>query len=93
VPFLYSIASTGYEHYFRNLGLAFGVSHRRIEAADAAFRHVIGVHAARIYYNLTNIHRVLQCVPFSAWLTRSFDDFVGIQPSRGGDSGSRRKSP
>jgi pyruvate,water dikinase len=78
VPFLYSIASTGYEHYFRNLGLAFGVSRRRLDAADAAFRHIIGVHAARIYYNLTNIHRVLRSVPFGAWLTRSFDDFVGI---------------
>ena len=77
-PFLYSIASTGYEHYFRNLGLAFGVSRRRIGAADAAFRLIIGVHAARIYYNLTNIHRVLRSVPFGAWLTRSFDDFVGI---------------
>ncbi len=77
-PFLYSIAATGYEHYFRNLGLAFGVSRRRIGAADAAFRHIIGVHAARIYYNLTNIHRVLRSVPFGAWLTRSFDDFVGI---------------
>lgn len=77
-PFLYSIASTGYEHYFRNLGLAFGVSRRRLDSADAAFRHIIGIHAARIYYNLTNIHRVLRTVPLGAWLTRSFDDFVGI---------------
>ncbi len=79
VPFLYSIASTGYEHYFRNLARAFGVSRRRIDAADASFRHIIGAHAARIYYNLTNIHRVLRVVPFGDWLTRYFDDFLGIE--------------
>ena len=52
---------------------------RRIDAADSAFRNIIAVHGARIYYNVTNIHRVLRAVPFGEWLTRSFDDFVGTR--------------
>ena len=63
-PLLYSIASAGYYHYFRNLGLAFGVSRRRLAAMDAPLRTIIGVHGARIYYNLTNIHAVLRMAPF-----------------------------
>ena len=78
-PFLYSVASVGYEFYFRNLGRAFGVSKRRLDAADNAFRNIIGVHGARIYYNVTNVHRVLRAVPFGEWLTRSFDGFVGTR--------------
>ncbi len=78
-PFLYSVAAVGYEHYFRNLGRAFGITQRRLDAADGAFRNIIGVHAARIYYNVTNVHRVLRAVPFGEWLTRSFDEFVGTR--------------
>jgi pyruvate,water dikinase len=76
-PFLFSIASLGYEHYFRNLALAFGVPRWRIDEAEPAFRGIIGLQAGRIHYNLTNIHRVLRTVPYGSWLTRSFDDFVG----------------
>ena len=78
-PFLYSVASVGYEFYFRNLGRALGVTKRRLDAADNAFRNIIGVHGARIYYNVTNVHRVLRAVPFGEWLTRSFDGFVGTR--------------
>ena len=90
-PFLYSVASVGYEHYFRNLGIAFGVTNRRIDAADSAFRNIIGVHGARIYYNVTNIHRVLRAVPFGEWLTRSFDDFVGTRPDGAAEETSVEK--
>ena len=76
-PLLYSIASTGYYHYFRNLGLAFGVSRRRIQAMDHALRGIIGVHGARMYYNLTNIHAVLRMAPLGEALARSFNQFVG----------------
>jgi pyruvate,water dikinase len=78
-PLLYSIASTGYYHYFRNLGLAFGVSRRRIRAMDHALQGIIGVHGARMYYNLTNIHAVLRMAPFGESLARSFNQFVGAR--------------
>ena len=51
---------------------------------DDALRHIIGVHGARMYYNLTNIHTVLRTAPFgdatgcriqqlrrSEWIVRS----------------------
>ena len=76
-PLLYSIASVGYYHYFRNLGLAFGVSRHRIHRMDQPLRTIIGVHGARMYYNLTNIHAVLRLAPFGDQLAASFNEFVG----------------
>lgn len=82
-PFLYSIASAGYAHYFRNLARAFGLSRRRIVAMDDALRHIIGVHRARLYYNLTNIHTVLRTAPFGDALVAAFNSFVGAGGSLG----------
>jgi len=82
-PFLYSIASAGYAHYFRNLARAFGLSGRRIAAMDDALRHIIGVHGARMYYNLTNIHTVLRTAPFGDAMVAAFNSFVGSTGSLG----------
>jgi len=76
-PLLYSIASTGYYHYFRNLGRAFGISRRRLRAMEYPLWHIIGVHASRMYYNLSSIHGVLRSAPFGELLTSSFNQFVG----------------
>jgi pyruvate,water dikinase len=76
-PLLYSIASAGYTHYFRNLAVACGVSPARVRAMEPAFQQIIGVHGARMYYNLTSIHSVLRLAPFGDALTKSFDAFVG----------------
>ena len=80
-PLLYSIASAGYTHYFRNLAAACGVSPGRVRAMEPEFQRIIGVHGARMYYNLSAIHSVLRLAPFGNALTRSFDTFVGA----GGD--------
>ena len=76
-PFLYSIAALGYYHYFRNLGLAFGVSRRRLTAMDRPLRTIIGVHGGRMYYNLSSIHAVLRMAPFGDALAGAFNRFVG----------------
>ncbi len=78
-PLLYSIARTGYYHYFRNLGRGFGISARRLAACEQPLRHIIGVHGARMYYNLTSIHGVLRSAPFGEWLAASFNQFVGAE--------------
>jgi phosphohistidine swiveling domain-containing protein len=78
-PLLYSIASAGYYHYFRNLGRAFGVSRHRLTVMDGQLRTIIGVHGARIYYNLTNIHAVLRMAPFGERLAEAFNVFVGVR--------------
>ena len=48
---------------------------------EPAFRQIIGVHAARMYYNLSSIHSVLRLAPFGQALTASFDTFVGADGS------------
>jgi phosphohistidine swiveling domain-containing protein len=80
-PLLYSIASAGYYHYFRNLGRSFGIARRRLEAMEQPLRHIIGVHGARMYYNLTSIHAVLRSAPCGDLLAASFNQFVGSEPT------------
>ena len=76
-PLLYSFAAPGYYHYFRNLGLAFGIPRRRLAAMEPALRTIIGVHGGRMYYNLTSIHAVLRMAPYGDRLTQAFNRFVG----------------
>lgn len=76
-PFLYSIVRPGYSAYFRNLGLGFGLSRRRIDAAADAFDNVVALHGGRLYYNLSNIHRLLQLMPGGHRLKEYFNLFVG----------------
>jgi phosphohistidine swiveling domain-containing protein len=78
-PMLYSIARRGYSAYFRNLGLGFGISRKRIEAMQDALENIIGMHCGRLYYNLSNIHALLHLVPGGAWLARFFNDFTGAE--------------
>lgn len=78
-PLLYSIARAGYYHYFRNLGRAFGISERRLRVMEPALRQIIGVHGARMYYNLSSIHHLLKSAPFGDLLASSFDQFVGAE--------------
>jgi pyruvate,water dikinase len=88
-PLLYSIAARGYEHYFRNLGIAFGISRMRLAAMDQHFRTIIGVHSGRMYYNLSAIHAVLGAVPFGERLTAYFDEFTGTR----NPCGTKRTAP
>ncbi len=86
-PLLYSFAAPGYYHYFRNLGLAFGLSRRRLAAMDNALTAIIGVHGGRMYYNLTSIHAVLRMAPCGDHLAQAFNQFVGadqVAPSPAG---------
>ena len=80
-PFLYSIASIGYYHYFRNLALTLGFDPRRVALMEYPLRNVIGVHGGRMYYNLTNIHSSLRMAPCGESLAKWFDDFVGVSKS------------
>ena len=82
-PLLYSIVSAGYAHYFRNLARAFGLSRSRVAAMDDALRHVVGVHSARLYYNLTSIHTILATAPFGDRLVSAFNRFVGTDGAEG----------
>lgn len=78
-PLLYSVVRSGYTAYFRNLGIGFGISRRRIAAMAGALERVVGVHGGRLYYNLSNIHALLWLAPGGRMLARFFNEFVGAQ--------------
>jgi pyruvate,water dikinase len=82
-PFLYSIAADGYYHYFRNLASAFGIAADRIKTMEEPLRGIIGVHGARLYYNLSNIHAALRMAPFGEHLVEYFNVFVGAREVTG----------
>jgi pyruvate,water dikinase len=46
---------------------------------EEPLRHIIGVHGARMYYNLTSIHGVLRSAPFGEQLAAWFNQFVGSE--------------
>jgi pyruvate,water dikinase len=87
-PLLYSVVAPGYTAYFVNLGRAFGVARWRLDAMAADLSAVVGVHAGRLYYNLTAIHSVLRRVPLGERLVAWFDDFTGapVQTAGGAES-------
>lgn len=89
-PLLYSVASAGYSNYFRNLGLALGISKQRVAAMEGPLRNIIGVHGARIYYNLSSIHSVIRMAPFGDWLINYFNSFVGATETPPPSPGDRR---
>lgn len=76
-PFLFSVVSRGYTAYFRNLGLGFGISRRRIEAMDSDLKRLVGLHAGRLYYNLSAIHAAIRQAPGGAQLAEWFNHFTG----------------
>jgi phosphohistidine swiveling domain-containing protein len=85
-PFLYSIVAPGYSAYFRNLALGFGISRRRIDAMRDALENIVGLHAGRLYYNLSSIHATIYLAPGGASLAAWFnlftgaDEFPGVKP-------------
>jgi pyruvate,water dikinase len=78
-PFLFSIVSRGYTAYFRNLGLGFGLSRRRIAAMASSLENLVGLHAGRLYYNLTHIHAALRLAPGGGKLAGWFNNFTGAR--------------
>ncbi len=77
-PLLYSIALRSYYFYFLNLGRAFGVSEKRLNSMEEAFSAIIGTQGGRMYYNLTNIYRVICVLPFGKKVSGFFDSFIGV---------------
>ncbi len=81
-PLLYSIARQSYYHYFKNLSILFQVPTNKIRELEVYYSNVIGAFGARMYYNMSSIHRILSSAAFSDLLIGSFDHFVGYQDGR-----------
>jgi len=81
-PFLGSLAKKSYYHYFKNLAIDLQVYPKNLEKSNEiefALNNVIGFWGQRMYYNMTNIHKILELTPFGFLFKKSFDDFVGYQ--------------
>lgn len=89
-PLLYSVVAPGYSAYFANLGKAFGIARWRLDAMEPDLRAIVGVHAGRLYYNLTAIHSVLRQVPLGTRLVAWFDDFTGATEPQAGQAAPAR---
>ena len=76
-PLLYSIARRAYYSYFKSLSSALNIP--LTPENESLFYNIIGLWGDRMYYNITNIHRVIGLTPFKGLLGKSFDDFVGYQ--------------
>ena len=89
-PLLYSIVRQGYSAYFRELARGFGFSAKVLQARQRAFDHIVGVHAGRLYYNLSSIHDIILLAPGGKALARYFNEFTGacaypgIEPAKEG---------
>lgn len=82
-PLLYSVVAPGYSAYFANLGRAFGLAPSRLARMEHDLAAIVGVHAGRLYYNLTAIHAVLAQAPFGDRLCAWFDTFTGAADPAG----------
>jgi len=89
-PLLYSIVAPGYSAYFANLGQAFGLARSRLDRMDRDLAGIVGVHAGRLYYNLTAIHSVLREAPCGEHLCAWFDEFTGACDPSGRSPSTRR---
>lgn len=78
-PLQYSVAATGYTHYFRGLARIIGVSERALAALEPRLERLVGAHEGRLYYQLTNLHAVMRAAPGGAFLTSSFNAFTGAE--------------
>ena len=48
---------------------------------EAPLAALVGCHGGRIYYQLSNIHAVLQAAPAGDFLSDAFSQFVGAEPA------------
>ena len=78
-PLQYSVAATGYTHYFRGLARVIGVSETALAALEPRLQRLVGAHEGRLYYHLTNLHAVMRAAPGGAFLTSSFNAFTGAE--------------
>ena len=85
-PLLYSIARQAYYNYFKNLSKLFSIAESDIRQLESAYSNVIGIHGAKMYYNMSSIHEILSASPFSESLIKSFDNFVGYEEGNKGKS-------
>ena len=78
-PLTFSFAQRAYEGVYRQFCRMLAVPAGRIEASDAVFRNMLGLHRGRIYYNLLNWYRVLAMLPGFTVNRRFMEQMMGVK--------------
>jgi pyruvate,water dikinase len=92
-PFLYSIALNSYYFYFKNLAKSLGIKKELLLKAEFQFKNIIGAHGARMYYNMTNIHAVINLLPLGNTFSAFFNNFVGADENDKGVADRNHQQP
>jgi pyruvate,water dikinase len=76
-PLTWSFVERFYSAYMRTILRSFGWSDRSLSRNASIINHLTGLQAGRIYYNLNNWYAVIGCFPFSRWLIRFLNHYIG----------------
>ncbi|WP_028594667.1 PEP/pyruvate-binding domain-containing protein [Paenibacillus assamensis] len=78
-PFTWSIVSSFYQHYTRQMMKLFGWKDSELESLRTVTDYTTGIHAGRIYYNLSNWYESAYLLPIGPLLKTLLDHFIGQQ--------------
>lgn len=78
-PLTFSFARRAYEGVYRQFCRILRVPRARLEAYDAVFANMLGLHRGRIYYNLLNWYRVLALLPGFTVNRRFMEQMMGVK--------------
>jgi phosphohistidine swiveling domain-containing protein len=76
-PFTWSIVDTFYIYYTKHMLKLFGWKDKRLFEARAIVDNLTGIHAGRIYYNLSNWYEAALFLPIGNQLKDLLDSFIG----------------
>ncbi|MBW7477205.1 hypothetical protein K0T92_21035 [Paenibacillus oenotherae] len=76
-PFTWSIVDQFYQHYTRRMLGLFGWSDRQLSQIRSVVDHTTGIHAGRIYYNLSHWYEGAYLLPIGPLLKTLLDNFIG----------------
>ncbi|MCR8844554.1 PEP-utilizing enzyme [Paenibacillus sp. SC116] len=78
-PFTWSIVDSFYQHYTRQMMKLFGWKVEELESLRTVVDCTTGIHAGRIYYNLSNWYESAYLLPIGPMLKTLLDNFIGQQ--------------
>jgi pyruvate,water dikinase len=82
-PLTFSFVRRTYQIGYQQLSELLGIGPKTIEANSTLYENMLGLIRGRVYYNLTNIRKILCLLPGAQYTTKYLDGALGIP---GGDS-------
>ncbi len=76
-PFTWSIVDRFYTSYMTNILEMFGWTAQDINDEKEMVQNLTGIQGGRIYYNLSNWYKILNCFPVGRYLKKFLDNYIG----------------